>query len=158
MYRFGLAGLTIALCSNLALGESADCYCKVDDNEGVITCFRVVDSMSIFRYNIANMNIMIFSDLSSTDGASLSRQRCLSRAEQFRQKELEDGFNDSLDGLRVKAEGLRKSSEDNLNLYKQLMLIYYGLRGRYRDGLQAYRDEVKKCNRNTPYDVRPDHA
>jgi len=142
----------------LASAETADIFCRFDDGQRLVICIQGDESHPVFQYEIADPNAGMLSKLSSSgDGkttASSDRERCRTLSESFRVQQLE-GFNSSLEGLRVKAEGVRETSEDNLVLYKQIMLIYDALFGRYKSGLQSYQTAIKTCH-VTPYDVRPD--
>jgi hypothetical protein len=159
MTRLFLCAIVIGFCPSLASGQTADVFCRFDDTQGVVICIQGDESRPIFRYEIAYSGIGMLSKLSSTGGgsvpASADRERCRMLAEGFRVQQLEGKLNSSLEGLRMQAESVRAASEDNLVLYKQIMLVYDALFGRYKSGLQAYQDAVRTCH-VTPYDVRPD--
>jgi hypothetical protein len=159
MLRLFACALVVGLCPSLVSAQTANIFCKFDDTQGVVICIQVDERQPIFRYEISYPDIGMLSNLaSSADGtvpARADRERCRTLAEGFRAEQLEGKLNSSLEGLRVKAEGVRAASESNLILYKQIMLVYDALFGRYKSGLQAYQDVIKTCH-VTPYDVRPD--
>jgi hypothetical protein len=159
MPRLLLCAILVGLYPSLASGQTADVFCRFDDTRAVVICIQGDESRPVFQYEIAYLGVGMLSRLSSTTDGSLptnmDRERCRILAERFRTQQLEGKLNSSLEGLRVKAESVRAASEDNLVLYKQIMLIYDALFGRYKGDLQAYQDAVKSCH-VTPYDVRPD--
>jgi hypothetical protein len=153
MGRFAFV-VAIALCPGWAAGQSASFYCQFDDAQAAVVCIRVGSPDPVFQYNLHKLP-----DLNAepffVDQKNLTREQCRSRAEAFREQEVEAGFSTSVEGLRVAAENLRVASEDNVTLYKQIMIVYFGVRNRYQDGLKAYRETLKSCTRTTPYDVHP---
>jgi hypothetical protein len=158
MTRLIICAMFLGFLPTLAFGQSTKVLCGFDDELGIVVCEQ--ESRPVFRYEISNPDTGILSRLSASADkrtlASSDRERCRTAGEGFRAEQVEGKFNAALEGLRRQAEDVRSASEGNLILYKQIMLIYDGLFGRYRNSLQAYQDFVKTCRHVTPYDVRPD--
>jgi hypothetical protein len=158
MTRLFLCAIVVAFCPGLASAQSSDVFCKFDETQGLVICIQGNESRPVFRYAITDTDVGMLSKLSSEKKPSTSdRKQCRLLAEEFRSAELEGKLNNSIEGLRVQAESIRDASEENLAVYKQIMVVYDALFGRYRNGLQAYQNAVKACH-VTPYDVRPDRA
>ncbi|UPJ55112.1 hypothetical protein [Bradyrhizobium sp. 192] len=158
MTRLLVCATFLLFFPNLAVGQSSKALCGFDDSARLVTCEQ--ESRSVFRYEVEYPDVGVLLKLSSSLNGSLTargdRERCRTVVEGFRADQVERKFNSSLEGLRLQAEKVRSASEGNLVLYKQIILIYDALVGRYKTCVQAYQDAVKSCHVVTPYDVRPD--
>jgi hypothetical protein len=159
MARIIACVIVLIFFPNLAASQSAKALCGFDDSEGIVTCEQ--ESRPVFRYEIAYPDVGMLSKLASTNTetsvARADRERCRTAVEGFRAEQVEAKFNAAIEGLRLQAETVREASQDNLMLYKQIMLVYDALVGRYKNCVQAYQDVVKTCH-VTPYVVRPDRV
>lgn len=154
MTRLILCAIFAVFFPNLAPAQVAKC--GFDDVLRMVSCDQ--ESRSVFQFGIDYPDVGTLSKLNSSKdkkAAGGDRERCRVFVEGFRTQKVEQKFNASLEKLRVQAESIRSASEDNLVLYKQIMLVYDALFGRYKDCVQAYQDVVKTCY-ITPYEVRPD--
>jgi hypothetical protein len=151
--------LAIALSPNWASCQGAVFLCRFDEGEAVVLCLKEGVADPVFRYKLQIPNTALFANLASSSNENepvrKARERCRSQTEELFDQELEDKFNNSWEGLRIATEKLRK---DNFDLYKQVVIVYRGLREYYESGRQAYRDAQKACTRITPYPVHPSHT
>jgi hypothetical protein len=153
-----VCAIMIALWPAWAFAQTTTFFCEFDDTQTMVVCIKAGSTAPVFQYNLPKLSIPLLPTLASSSNTDapikLIRERCRWRVEDFRAQELEASFNNSLEGLRLRAESLREASEDNLTLYKQIILLYSGLLERYQTGLKAYRNAIKSC-RTTPYVVYP---
>jgi hypothetical protein len=158
MVRLFAGAIFVALGPGLASAQTPDVFCRFDDTQRVVICVQGDERRPVFRYEIADADLGMLekaalpADQKSSAGSD--REACRILAESVRLQQLEAKLNNSLEALRTQAEMVRASSEDNLALYKQVMIIYDALLGRYRNGVQAYQNFVRGCY-VTPYPVRP---
>jgi len=147
--------IAIALLPSYAPAKNSAYFCQFEDTEGVVRCVKAGDANPVFTHVIAAINIIVLSSLSSVPTPTASTaERCRLRTEQFREEEIEGTFRPSIEGLRSRAEDIRDESQ-NIDLYNQIMNVYYALLGRYQNGLSAYREAIRTCSRVTPYETRP---
>jgi hypothetical protein len=158
MVRLFAWAIFVAFFPGLASAQTPDVFCRFDDTQSLVICIQGDERRPVFRYEIVDADLGMLAKPSlppdQKTSASIDREGCRMIAESVRVQELEAKLNNSLEALRVQAEMVRASSEDNLALYKQIMVIYDALLGRYRNGVQAYQNFVKGCY-VTPYPVRP---
>jgi hypothetical protein len=105
--------------------------------------------------NIANLATLASDDQARGDGSV--REKCRRQTEKFREEDLENRFNPSLEDFRLAAEGVRRQSEANVPLYRQLLIVYDALSERYQRALEAYKQANRAC-RITPFPTRPDRT
>ncbi|MBR0740868.1 hypothetical protein JQ581_28425 [Bradyrhizobium liaoningense] len=151
------AVLFVGLHSSLASGQSLEVFCQYDDTLGLVKCLRAGDPSPVFQYDLPPLDGGMLIGLADKNTSRLDVENCRKLTEKFRNSELEEKLNNSLEKLRAAAEDVRAAAPDNLALYKQLMFVYDGLFGRYKNGLQSYQTSLRSC-RITPYPVRPDRA
>lgn len=158
MRRFVLVAAAVSLCPGLASGQGSDFFCKLNDANATVVCVEMGNPAPVFTYAIPTLDVASLSALASESEANertrQAGETCRLRTEKFREEKLETNFNGALEALRKRAENVRRESQRNLNLYKQIISVYHGLRDRYGSALQAYRDANKSC-RTTPYPTRP---
>src|SRR5262249_53185056 len=137
-------GVTVTLWPTWASGQGIAYFCQFDETQGAVICVKIEagNSTRVFQYNMADLDVASLANLAQPSGTngetSFTPEQC-QKIEEFRIQEIEARFHGSLKGLRTTAEKLRRQSEENLFLYKQVILVYRGLFGRYDDGIQTYK-------------------
>ena len=153
---FALLMGIVAVWPSWACAQGGRFFCQFDEAQGTVACIKAGESAPSFQFTLENIDLKFLAEIVASaradDHTGMTGERCRVRVEIFREHRIEDNFRISLEGLRTKAEDLRKA---NLNLYNQVIIVYRGLFNEYWDGIQAYKKAIESCVRITPFQVYP---